>query len=240
MVLLAFAALGWIAQRPLFAVQRVVVQGHQGAPLRHVNAPTVRANLAGKVSGSFFTVNLDDVRQAFEAVPWVRHASVRRLWPNGLVVDLEEHRPLGIWGSPESGRLVNQQGELFVANLAEAEDDVELIALHGPDGTSADVTAELRAIEPWLAPLQARIVEITLDQHYGWAVRLKSGMRLELGRDQGEQQRAAMRERIQRFLLALPQATQRFGANVESVDLRYPNGFALRTSQGGRADGHHD
>ena len=35
--------------------------------------------------------------QAFEAVPWVRRAVVRRVWPDRLAVRLEEHRAAALW-----------------------------------------------------------------------------------------------------------------------------------------------
>ena len=38
------------------------------------------------------TVSLDQARQVFETMPWVRKASVRRDWPNGIVVAIEEHQ----------------------------------------------------------------------------------------------------------------------------------------------------
>jgi len=46
----------------------------------------------------FFTADLDAVRAAFESVPWVRKAMVRREWPNKLIVTVEEHRGIGHLG----------------------------------------------------------------------------------------------------------------------------------------------
>lgn len=120
--LMALAAgLLWLAQRPVFAITHVDVSGLDGAVLRHVNAPSVRTNALGKLNGNFFTLDLNAARQVFESVPWVRRASVRREWPNGLAVEVEEHEALGTWGGADSGRLINTYGEVFVANTAEAE-----------------------------------------------------------------------------------------------------------------------
>ncbi|MFX6702108.1 FtsQ-type POTRA domain-containing protein, partial [Acinetobacter baumannii] len=85
-----------------------------------------------RIHGNFFTADLTAVRAAFEAVPWVRKAMVRREWPDRLVVKIEEHKALGTWG--EDGKLLSQKGDVFTANLAEAEDDGDLLEFDGPPG----------------------------------------------------------------------------------------------------------
>ena len=70
---------------------------------------TIRANAAPQLAGNFLTIDLGAVRRAFESVPWVRLAIVRRVWPNRLRVRLEEHRPVALWGSDERRRQARQQ-----------------------------------------------------------------------------------------------------------------------------------
>jgi cell division protein FtsQ len=48
-------------------------------------------------------------------------------------VKLDEHVVLGTWG--DDGRLISVNGDVFTANLAEAEEDADLINLSGPDGS---------------------------------------------------------------------------------------------------------
>ncbi len=118
LAVLAFGAVGLsrLAQQPKFQLKRVEVRGD----LRHVTASSVRTALSGRLRGNYFTMRLDDTRRLFETVPWVAAASVRRVWPDRLVVTLTEHRALGVW---EDGRLLSDRGELFVANPDEAEID---------------------------------------------------------------------------------------------------------------------
>src|SRR5579863_3799057 len=79
LVLVLLAAGGmWLVQRPSFALREIQIDGDT----EHINSPTVRAGVVGRLKGNFFTVDLDAARAAFEQMPWVRHASVRRVWPN--------------------------------------------------------------------------------------------------------------------------------------------------------------
>ncbi|WP_454765038.1 cell division protein FtsQ/DivIB [Cupriavidus campinensis] len=232
--LVAVMALGagllWLAQRPVFAITHVELQSSGGQPLRHVNGPSVRANALGKLSGNFFTLDLNAARQAFESVPWVRHASVRREWPNGLAVEVEEHEALGTWGNADSGRLINTYGEVFVANTAEAEEDAQLLALDGPPDSEADVVEKLEIMREWFRPLKVEPLAVALSSRYAWRARLSNGMVVELGREQTDEDRAAMEARVKRFVAAWPQVTEQWGRQVEYADLRYPNGFAIRAA----------
>ncbi|AQV95684.1 cell division protein FtsQ [Cupriavidus necator] len=230
-VLMALAAgLLWLAQRPVFAITHVEIGPMDGAALRHVNAPSVRASALGKLTGNFFTLDLNAARQAFESVPWVRRASVRREWPNGLAVEVEEHEALGTWGSPESGRLINTYGEVFVANTAEAEEDAQLLALDGPPDSEGDVIEKLEVMRQWFRPLKAEPLAVALSGRYAWRARLSNGMEVELGREQNDEERVAMDQRVRRFVAAWPQVTQQWGSQIEYADLRYPNGFSIRAA----------
>ncbi|CAG9176590.1 cell division protein FtsQ/DivIB [Cupriavidus respiraculi] len=229
-VMALVAGVMWLAQRPVFAITHVELAPMQGETLRHVNAPSVRANALGKLSGNFFTLDLNATRVIFESVPWVRKASVRREWPSGLVVEVEEHEPLGTWGSAESGRLINTYGELFVANTAEAEEDAQLLALDGPPDSQGEVVEKLQIMREWFRPLRLEPLAVTLSGRYAWRTRLSNGMVVELGREQTDLDRMAMDERVKRFVATWPQVTEQWGSRIEYADLRYPNGFAIRAA----------
>ena len=122
--LLLAAALGWwVIRHPVFAIGGIVVHGD----VSHNSAATLRANVAPRLAGNFFTVDLQKAREAFEAVPWVRQAIVRRQFPNRLRVELQEHEPQAFWGGDSESRLVNTFGEVFDANPGDVEQDLSLI-----------------------------------------------------------------------------------------------------------------
>ena len=220
LLLLALAAAGcyWLIQRPALALREIRIDGD----VDHINAPTVRAGVVGRLKGNFFTVDLDTARVAFEQMPWVRHASVRRVWPNALAVTLEEYKPLGTWGSDQ---LVSVDGELFTANQGEL--DAELPAFDGPEGSAKDVVARYHDFAKWFAPLNATPEEVMLSARYAWTVKLSNGMLVELGKERTHE---ALHDRTERLVAAWPAVTQRWGKDIEYADLRYPNGFAIRAA----------
>lgn len=218
---LLVAAIAWAVQRPAFALSRVVVEPAGGGALSHVNGALLRSAGASRLSGNFFTVDLDEVRESFEKVPWVRRAQVRRVWPNTLRVAIEEHRPLAIWSD---GRLVNRHGELFSASLAEAEAGGVLLEFSGPPGSEAEVTRRWAQLSEQLAPLSLAPEAVTLSARWSWSARLDNGMQLMLGRDQG----LPIADRVARWVQVYPGVQARLNREVVAVDLRHPNGFAIR------------
>ncbi len=229
LALAAFAVLAagvwWLAQRPMFTLKTIRIEGSAETPLRRVNALTVRSTALPRIRGNFFTADLDAVRAAFESVPWVRKATVRREWPNTLLVAIEEHQPLGTWG--EDGRLVSVKGDVFTANLDEAEEDGELPEFAGPEGSAPEVVARYGEFRDWFAPLELEPEAVQLSGRYAWKLRLDNGVTVELGR---EQTPSTLHERVARLVSVYPQLVARLQDRIESVDMRYPNGMALKAS----------
>ena len=225
---LACAASGvwWLSQRPMFTLRTVKVESMYGLDLQHVNELTVRNGVQGKIKGNFFTSDLEQVRTTFEAVPWVRKASVRREWPNQLIVAVEEHEALGTWG--EDGSLLSVKGDVFTANLAEADEDHALPAFEGPTGSQKEVLARFAELRGWFAPIRLVPASISLSNRYAWTVKLDNGMSVELGR---EQDRNTLHTRVQRLVSIYPQLVARLQeGRIDTIDMRYPNGLALSSA----------
>lgn len=220
---LALAAVSWWALRhPALSIGRIVVEGE----LLHNTAVTLRANVAPSLTGNFFTINLGEARKAFEQVPWVREAKVRREYPNSLRVELHEHVPEAFWGADTGAEMVNSFGEVFEANIGELDRD-GIPRLQGPAGSSEQVLQAFRMLAPAFEPLGLEIDELVLNERGSWKALLANGAQVELGGGKVEQ----VVQRVQRFVRTLPQVTAQYQRRADalvSVDLRYEDGYALR------------
>lgn len=162
----------WLAHHPVFAIRGIAVLGD----ISHTSALTLRAQVAPQLKGTFLTVDLHAVRQAFEGLPWVRRAVVQREFPNRLRVILQEHQAVAYWGEEGESTLVNSYGEVFEANLGEVEQD-ELPKLAGPVELSAEVLAMHRALQPLFEALDLPIERLVLSGRGNWQATLASGAR---------------------------------------------------------------
>ncbi|MEN9629883.1 MAG: hypothetical protein RJA10_3111 [Pseudomonadota bacterium] len=217
---LTLAALMWLSRSPWFAIRNIQVEGD----LLRINAETLRVTAAPRLSGNYFSADLAKARAAFEAVPWVRRATVRRVWPDRLVVRIEEHRAAALWqGDDRDDRLVNAQGEVFTANVGDVEEEA-LPGFSGPDGSAAAVLSLYRLLLPVLRGGDMDIEQLHQSTRGSWRVLLDSGAALELGRgSEGE-----VVSRTQRFVRTLPEVTRLYRAPLEYADLRHADGYAVR------------
>jgi cell division protein FtsQ len=220
-VALCAALLWWVARLPVFALRAIRVEGEV---LRNSES-TIRANAVHRLTGSFLTLDLQSSRAAFESVPWVRRAVVRRVWPMLLSVRLEEHRPVALWATADGNdRLVNSFGEVFEANVGDVEDD-GLPRLAGPDGSAPQMLAMQRRLQPALLPLGAGdLVQLTMSARGSWQVELDKGAELELGRGSEDEVLA----RTVHFVQTMPRVVAQYQRPLESADLRHADGFAVR------------
>jgi cell division protein FtsQ len=222
---MAGTAVAWVAQRPAFDFKRIEVYGNAGE-LKHVSAAAVRTAVAGRLKGGFFTMRLDDARRAFETVPWVAGASVRRVWPNRLIVTLTEHRALGLWGD---GRLLSDEGRLFVANAAEAEIYGPLVEFDGPAQFAPEAARRYYEFAAALAALSMEIDAVDVSERASWSVHTRSEQTIELGRDDPPGQ---LQARLALVNASYPLMLAKFGAPPSRIDARYPNGLAAATPAG--------
>jgi cell division protein FtsQ len=212
-------SLAWQAaiRSEAFPLREIVVTGD----LANLDPEDLNEAFATAVPGNFFGADLATVRERLAAVPWVRNVEVRREWPDRLEAKIEEHVALARWGDKD---LVNTHGEVFSARSAE-----RLPSLAGPPGTSHEVASRYAGFRDRLVPLGLDLTHVTLSGRYAWQLKMDTptsrGLTVELGR---EQQKDPIDARLARFVEAWPRTLARLDRRLDYVDLRYPNGFALR------------
>jgi cell division protein FtsQ len=216
LLLAGASVLLWLAQRPRFDFRRIEVIGD----LHHVSRAALRSAMAGRLKGNFFTMRLADSRAAFETIPWVAAASVRRVWPDRLVVRLVERRALGVWND---GLVLDDSGQLFDGNPDEAVLDGAQIEFAGPPRFAAEAVAKLRDFGAALAGLQTSVAAVQISERASWTVRTASGQVLELGRDEPPGSVAA---RLAAVVAGYPTVVAQLSGPPRYIDARYNNGFA--------------
>lgn len=216
---LVHATVLWVMARSYFDVREVRLL----TPSANVSVAQLEYVARASITGNFFTVDLEQVRESLEKLPWVDRAEVRRQWPDTLEVRLREHRAVAYWAAPDSDEmhLVNHRGEIFVASSSQ-----NMPVFSGPAGTAPLLIARHREYSELLAPLGREPKSVSLSARHAWEVRLDDGMVLLLGRESGG---VPVSERLERFVRTWPQASEQLNKQaVVLADLRYRTGYALR------------
>lgn len=210
-VLIIYAIGVEIVRLPIFPIRQIEIFG----AITHITRNQMQQIAVRELKGNFFTLDLEQARAAFQKLPWVRKANVRRQWPDRLQVELEEQVAVARW---RDTALVNAYAEVFQA----ASND-SLPVFLGPEGSVLEVYRHYQSFARALAPVHKAPKELLLSERGAWRLTLDDDTTLELGREQ-------MEERLQRFVAAYPQTLAQLPAMRYRVDLRYPNGFTLHAS----------
>lgn len=202
----------WLRNPTNMPLRAVQIEGE----FRKLSKTQLQDAVAAVVRGGFFTVNVEAVRRAAEALPWVESATVRRVWPDRLQLQVVEQRAAARWG--ESAAL-NMRGQLFLPDAATLPP--QLPRLSGPEELRRRVMENYIAMTTALAPIGRRVQALALDKRRAWVLTLDSGVELKLGRED-------TLKRLERFVRVYPTLFAARETELKTVDLRYSNGFAVR------------
>ncbi|RUO66058.1 cell division protein FtsQ [Pseudidiomarina planktonica] len=206
----------WLQQQLMDANQmplrRLLVQGE----LQQVAATEVQQALRSQPLGSFFSADVDELRQRVEALAWVDRASVRKEWPDLLRVYVVEQQPIAYWND---NLLMNERGELFSA-------DVEGLAagipyLYGPPDAATETLSTYQRLSALLELNGFVVRALRLSERFAAELVLEGGTEIRLGRE-------ARLQRIQRFIDLYPAIEKQQQGAIDYVDLRYDTGVAVR------------
>ncbi len=197
-----------LAQHPISVIS---VEGD----LQYIDRDSVQRSIGPYLQESLVTVDLDALRSDLLAMPWVAGASVTRVWPDQLIIKLDEHLPVARWGDDA---LLNNAGRAFTPEQIESFQG--LPRLNGPDRAKRRVMQTYQQFNRLLRPYGHEVARLEMRDRGSWFLTTRSGIELLLGRDD-------VVDKMQRFLTIdkLMLADRR--ELIARVDLRYSNGMAV-------------
>ena len=200
---------------PSLAISDVRIVGS----LRWVSPEDLERAIAGRLDGGFFRVDIGAVRASALAAPWVRDVSVRRVWPGELHVTVEEDRPVARWAG---GGLVTDRGGLLPVRRARAA--VGLPVFDGPREAIPRLLEGLREFGSIFDGIGGGIARLERSAAGNWSLEFADGVRLVF--------RDGQERHVRRFAAVYLSALVGRRESIERIDLRYPNGFAVRWRSG--------
>jgi cell division protein FtsQ len=214
LLVLGFAAYE-LAQRLLPYADRPIARISVEGDLSYVSQQAVQQRIEPFVKASFFSVDLPGMRHELEQMPWIASAQVRRVWPDQVLVRLEEHLPIARWGDEA---LLNNQGKAFAPK--EQANYQHLPQLYGPKRAQQQVMQQYQMLSQMLRPLGFSVARLELRERGSWFLSTGQGIELLLGRDH-------LVEKMRRFIAIYDKALKQQQTNIARIDLRYANGLAV-------------
>lgn len=183
--------------------------------LKHVKEEEIKASILPFFDKGFFWLNVQAVQACLNQLPWVQSVDIRRVWPDRLVVSVEEKAAQASWG--EKG-VLSTDGIIFYPEVATIPE--KLPRFEGPKSEALVMQQQYFALLEQLGPIGLTIRSLKLSLNGSLQIMLDNGISIILGKN-------AMNERMARFVLAYQGSLQAQSQRIAYVDLRYTNGFAI-------------
>lgn len=229
-------ALGGLSGLALIAaaagVQQLVLQPGR-LPLRVIDVNgdfqrlrpvEIQRTVMAAIDGGFFTCDMQRLRGAVLAMPWVEDVSVRRVWPDRLSIVVTEQVPLARWGDDA---LISVGGSLFRPPRLDAHQG--LVALQGPLGSEQRVVGFYQSAVPMARARGLRVRAVELDERRHWWLRFDGDLTVSLGRQD-------VKQRLSQFFRVYPRLVSGPSRRPARVDMRYAHGFAVRWQEPDRGE----
>lgn len=201
---------------PLLPINSVQVIGE----LHGLKIDDLQQAMQSVTNGGFFSVDVRQIKQAAEQLPWAQTVSVRRVWPDTLEIAVTEQIAVARWNNDA---VINEQGNLFYPRPEDMP--VQLPQLNGPVGTHLQLLEHYKEIQLVLLEQGLSVSRISYNERRSLDVELTNGPRLLLGRVRDSRDSSNL---IARFASAYQRSFKDKSGDIESVDLRYTNGIAIR------------
>jgi cell division protein FtsQ len=202
----------WKQVSSLFPMGYVRVEGE----FANVDPVLLENALSPYKIANFFSVDPQEVAAALGAVPWIGAARVAKAWPDTLVIHVDERVPVARWGDVG---LIDRTGTYIPA-----KDQVtrlgDLPKLEAPKGRETEAIELLDRLNAGLFPPGMDVRSVAISDRLSRVIVLSNGLQLVFGtRDPVEATR--------QFLSLLPRMGVKSLDGLNTVDFRYPRGFAV-------------
>jgi cell division protein FtsQ len=172
----------------------------------------------------FMQQNVADVMSAISEYPWLNRVEVRKRWPKQLLIKIIEYQSVAYWNQYQ---LLDVDGFSFRVPTDKMPLQKNLVALFGPDGSQQTVLKRYYQIKGVIDSLmsssdhQFYINELILGQNLDWSLKINQHISVLLGRE-------AIIQRIERLIELYPVLFEKHGSHLDTIDLRYESGAAIR------------
>ena len=162
----------------------------------------------------FFSFDIQALKVHLLKNQWVRDVSIRKVFPHTLVVDIKERKPTAYWNKRG---VVDRHNKIFYPQQTLA---LSLPRFIGDKAHILLIQQRYAELSPLFFALNTSVNQVSYSVTGGWVLQLNNGIELHCGNKD-------VVSRCQRFIEAYPQLKQT-NKHIQSVDLRYPSGFAVR------------
>lgn len=181
----------------------------------NVDEAMLHRAISSVIAGGYFNVDVEQVREEVEQLPWVDKASVRRVWPDTLSVSVIEQKPVAV---AKKAGLINSNGDVF--KPLNKVIDKTLPVFDGNNSSNKLMLSKYYEMNKLLESINRKIIYLKLDARHAIELKLDNDLKVILGRGDSLYRLGRLTRIYKKVLVSRVN-------DIEVIDLRYTNGMAI-------------
>ncbi len=178
---------------------------------------TLQDTMQQQAVSSFFTTDMQALRDIAVGLAWIDQVSVTRDWQRGIVVTALPKQAVAKFGTE---RFIDASGKVFVPTDSKDLAQNEWATLQGEIDEAPVIMQQMQQINEWYAPLNLQVEDIILTPRMTWLIRFDNGLRVIVDNENTAQKLLSLSQLLNNQLN--PRLNE-----MQSIDLRYRNGFTI-------------
>ncbi|HBY55705.1 MAG TPA: hypothetical protein DEG23_02685 [Coxiellaceae bacterium] len=186
------------------------------ATYEHVEQQSLQKAIDSYLNNGFFYLNVISMRQQLLKLPWVYEASVQRKWPDTVVVNIIEQKPILQWGK---NALINPEGVVFAPPISTFPQGLPII--FGPEERELEIFTLYKKMQLLFEPLDLTVKQLILSPQHHWEILLSNNAVVYL-------KEAEPLSQLELLVNLYRKITADREKEPKSIDLRYNSGLAVK------------
>ena len=192
-------------------IKRINIEGE----FNRVSKQEVKMQVDRLISNTFLELDILALQSGIADHPWIDSVSVRRKWPDTLVIRVNEQRPIARWGEKH---FLNSNGEIIAST--ETTELGHLPLLVGENRYAKNIMQQYLVFNKLMNENELKLNRVSLDNTWAWSVTLNNNIEIKLGRENSF-------DKLKKLTHVLQQDLIEEISKIKIIDMRYDNGFAL-------------
>ena len=183
---------------------------------QYIDKQDIQTKIDPLLQAGYFSVDLKAIQKSVMSLPWTESIQVQRIWPDRLKLRIYEQKPVIRW---QEHSLLNEQGEVFrPLNIDRFQ---SLPVMFAPNEQRQQLLQVMHGLSVSLMDQGLYLTEFRVNERQSWFLSMENGLSIQLGRLQPLEKFSQL---MKAFIISGGDLVNK----MTYVDMRYPNGYAVR------------
>ncbi len=199
----------------IWPIEKIAIVGER----EHLDQTQLAKILLAKEFSGMLSIDLQQLRSKVIQLPWVKDVQIRKVWPDTLRFTVEEYHAIALVNQSyltDGGQLIERGSYTTKRPVLNLE--IDQVQMDRKPNLLV-LLDKLQQIQAKLADHQLDISQLRISESNNWLIQVKNKFVIKVGRKQ-------QLERIEKLVLVYRAIENK--NELESIDLRYSNGLAVK------------